>query len=186
MTTRPHQPRSLRTSLEKERFSTSFCFGQGTFQTGRTTLGVVFPCVLWLSPTRPHPLSCSAVEGRHSFAEETPWPAGHRGAAASRPRPTSKRLVSGRFMGWRSMSRIITLVDTPGASLHTRAAADSRVYLRRPNTPTCAQWPRESSGRPPRKLREEGGKGSQSSNTLNEDESILDSRLTGKHVKGDP
>ena len=93
----------------------------------------------WLSPTRPHPLSCTAVEGRHSCAEETPWwcrwPAGDTMVVsmASRapwcsgkpPATTSKRLVSGRFRGRRSMSRIITLVDTLApASLHTRAAAD--------------------------------------------------------------
>ena len=42
------------------------------------------------SPTKPHPLSCSAVEGHHPFAEETRWcrwPAGLHGAPASRPRP---------------------------------------------------------------------------------------------------
>ena len=73
---------------------------------------------------------------------------------------TSKRLLSGRSCRKRSMSRIITLVDTLApASLHTRAAADSGAYPR-PSTPTCAQaargWPRESSGRPHRQLREEG------------------------------
>ena len=110
-----------------------------------------------------------------SMASWAPWCSDNPSAT------TSKRLVSGRSAG-RSMSRISTLVDTLApASLHTRAAADSRAYPRRPKTPTCAQaarwWPRESSGRPHRQLREEGGKGSQRRgriNTLNAEESILD------------
>ena len=64
-----------------------------------------------------------------SMASWAPWCSGKPSAT------TSKRLVSGRFRGRRSMSRIITLVDTLApASLHTRAAADSRAYPRRPNT----------------------------------------------------
>ena len=70
-----HQPRSLRSSLERERFPTSSCFGQvfarnpvfplttvlqlrrrgqqdGTFQTGRTNSGYRLSLrALWLSPT---------------------------------------------------------------------------------------------------------------------------------------
>ena len=123
-----------------------------------------------------------------SMANWAPWCNGNPSAT------TSKRLVSLGCPEEGGPCRESTRWWTPWRLLlYTRAAADSRANPLRPNTPTCAQavrwWPRESSGRPHWQLREDGGKGSQRRrriNTLNKEESILNSRLTGKHVNGTP
>ena len=123
-----------------------------------------------------------------STASCAPWKSGRPSAT------TSNRRASARWGGSRSRSRTSTFVDTRApASRQTRAAALSRAYPRRPNTPACAQaarwWPLGSSGRPHRQKREEGGKGSQRrrrSSMRNKEESSLDKRDVGKHKNGTP
>ena len=93
----------------------------GTFQTGRTILGIVCFCVFCFQQA-PSTV-CSAVEGRHSFAGDTmvllmaSW---HRGAVGSHPRPLPDvSCVGGSREGCRAM-------DTR-SDLHIHAAADSRA-----------------------------------------------------------
>ena len=79
---------------------------------------------------------------------------------------TSILRLSNRSGAARSMSWNLTLEDTrPPASRQTLAAADSRANPLRINTPAMAHaarwWPLESSGRPHRQERLEGGRGSQ-------------------------
>ena len=63
---------------------------ENELKTTRSFRHTVFLSALWLSPKRPHPLSCSVVE-RHHSVEETPWwcqwPTGLHGAMATHQRP---------------------------------------------------------------------------------------------------
>ena len=126
-----------------------------------------------------HPLSCSAVEeGHHPFAEETPWWC--RWPAASRPRPPPNvSCLGGLGEGGpcRASSRWWTpwrlLLCTPLQRL---------IQERTPNDPTpqparkLHEDGHEIKWKATRQLWEEGSKGSQrrrSSNTMNDEESIL-------------